>query len=432
MTVRGFTQQCRVALGVCALSLVVAACGSSGGSSGRLTVGGVIAITGASDFEGANQAGGLYPAVYAINKAGGVMGQKLAYQGVDTRGDPADALPAVQQMLATTSGLVAVAGPDTSSAPTIVPVLNSAKVPMMAVAGESSYDRNKANYFWRLFPPDSANGTAMALWAQRKGYTRVAAVFGTDSGSQGDLPGVLASLKALHMQLVSSVSLTPSQPSYLASVRKVIAAHPQVIMTESDSSTGGTFFGELKQLGGVVPIIGTQATFTSPWLTAVKGALGPVFEKNYTGLITAPSKSTPAVSAYQQAVLGDKKQVPSPYQSYLSNPFSITYYDGLIALALAMDATHSTKPAVFNNAIPSVTNPAPGKTIVYTYPAGVAALKAGKKIQYIGATGVIDFNQYHNSFGDQEAVASTSKLAPISLGKVTAKQIQAIPVSGVA
>lgn len=426
-----FTQRWRVALAVCPLVLGVTACGGSS-SSGDLTVGGVIAITGASDFEGANQAGGLYPAIYEINHAGGVMGRKLVYKGVDTRGDPADALPAVQQMLATTSNIVAVAGPDTSSAPTIVPVLNSAKIPMMAVAGESSYNHSTAKYFWRLFAPDSANGTAMALWAKQKGYTRVAAVFGTDSGSQGDLPGVLASLKALGIQLVANVSLTPSQPSYLASARKVIASHPQVIMTESDASTAGTFFGELKQLGGVVPIIGTQATFTAPWLTAVKGALGSEFTKNYAGLITAPSKTTPAVTAYKNAVIADKKQVPSPYQSYLSNPFSITYWDGMIAVALAMDARHSTKPSVFNDAIPSVTNPGPGKTVVYTYAQGKAALAAGKKIQYIGATGVIDFNQYHNSFGDQEAVGSTSSLQPVPLGKVTAKQVQAVPVTGVA
>jgi hypothetical protein len=181
-----------------------------------------------------------------------------------------------------------------------------------------------------------------------------------------------------------------------------------------------------------VPIIGTQATFTAPWLTAVKGALGSEFTKNYAGLITAPSKTTPAVTAYKNAVIADKKQVPSPYQSYLSNPFSITYWDGMIAVALAMDARHSTKPSVFNDAIPSVTNPGPGKTVVYTYAQGKAALAAGKKIQYIGATGVIDFNQYHNSFGDQEAVGSTSSLQPVPLGKVTAKQVQAVPVTGVA
>jgi hypothetical protein len=86
---------------------------------------------------------------------------------------------------------------------------------------------------------------------------------------------------------------------------------------------------------------------------------------------------------------------------------------------------------VFNDAMPTVTNPGPGKTVVYTYPAGVAALKAGKKIQYVGATGVIDFNQFHNSFGNQEAVQSTATLQPVAQGTVTAKAIEAVPVKGV-
>jgi branched-chain amino acid transport system substrate-binding protein len=420
-----------VACGVAVCVLATAATAHvNRASGGSVTVAGVIALTGSSDFEGQNQVGGIYPAIYAINKAGGVNGDQLVFKGVDTRGDPADALPAVQQMLATTSNLVAVAGPDTSSAPTIVPVLNSAKVPMMAVAGESVYDRNTAPYFWRLFPPDAANGTAMVLWAKRKGYTKVAAVFGTDSGSQGDKPGVVASLKALHISLVANVDLTPAQPTYLSSVRKVISAHPQVIMTESDATTAGTFFGELKQLGGLVPIIGTEATFTSPWLTAVKGSLGSDFTKDYTGLITAPSKATPAVSAYKQAVTAVKSKEPSPWQSYLSNPFSITYYDGMVAVALAMVATHSNKPSVFNNAIPSVTNPGKGKKIVNTFAQGKTALLAGKKIEYVGATGLINFDKWHNSFGNQEAVKSTTSLKPISQGVVTAKQIQAVPVKG--
>jgi len=424
----------RVAVLACGLAACATAAAATAqghhSSGGKITVAGVIALTGSSDFEGQNQVGGLNPAIYAINKAGGVLGNQLVFKGVDTRGDPADALPAVQQMLATTSNLIGVAGPDTSSAPTIVPVLNSAKVPMMAVAGESIYDRNTAPYFWRLFPPDAANGTAMALWAKRKGYTRVAAVFGTDSGSQGDRPGVIAGMKALHMTLVSSIDLTPSQPTYLSSVRKVVASHPQVIMTESDATTAGTFFGELKQLGGLAPIVGTEATFTSPWLTAVKGALGSAFLKDYTALITAPSKVTPAVKAYEQAVRATQKQEPSPWQSYLSNPFSITYYDGMVALALAMVAKHSTKPSVFNAAMPTVTNPGHGKVVVYTFAQGKAALLAGKKIQYVGATGVIDFDKYHNSFGNQEAVKSTNSLKPVPLGVVTAKQIEAVPVKG--
>jgi branched-chain amino acid transport system substrate-binding protein len=421
-----------VALAACGSSSAAGSSTSSAGKGSSLVVAGVIAITGSSNFEGSNQAGGVLPAIDAINKAGGVLGHKLVYKGVDTRGDPADALPAVQQMLATTSNLVLVTGPGTASAPTIVPILNRAKIPMNAVAGESSFNTTADKYFWRLFPPDSANGTAMALWAHKKGYTRVATVFGTDSGSQGDLPGVLASLKALHMKLVSELNITPDQPSYLSSVRQLMSAKPQVIMTESDGTTAGTFFGELKQLGGMKPIIGTEATFTTPWLTAVKGALGTSsFTKYYTGMITEPGKPTAAITTFQSSLKATKTNVPPPWQSYMSNPFSQTYYDGVIATALAMNAAHSVKPSVFNNYISKVTNPGAGKTVVYTYAQGVAALKAGKQIQYYGATGVIDFNKYHNSDGNQEAVKSSSSYAPLSQGLITSAAIGAVKVQGV-
>lgn len=418
---------------VAALGAVLAGCGATAATKGPLVVAGVIAITGTSSFEGSNQYDGIPPAVYEINHDGGVLGHKLVFKGVDTRGDPADALPAVQQLLATTSNLVAVAGPDTGSAPTIVPVLNSAHIPMMAVAGESVYDHNTAPYFWRLFAPDSANGIAMGLWAKQKSFTRVAAVFATDPGSQGDLPGVLASLKALHIQLVANISVTPDQSSYQSSVSQLIQAHPDVIMTESDGGTAGTFFGELKSLGGLVPIIGTLATYTPPWLTAVQSAIGAAdMRQDYAGLITAPSKPTAAVTAWDQAVKGAKSKLPVSVHAAQNNPFGVTYYDGMIAVALAMVAAKSTNPVDFNRKIASVCNPGPGKKVVYNFAQGVAALKAGKQISYFGATGLIKFDKYHNSFGGMEAVTSSASGSTIKLGSVSVAAIEAVHVKGVA
>lgn len=424
-----------LAVSVTALGAVVAGCGAaaSAGAKGPLVVGGVIAITGTSSFEGSNQSEGILPAIYEINHAGGVLGHKLQYKGVDTRGDPADALPAVQQMLATTSNLVMVAGPGTASAPTIVPVLNAAHIPMTAVAGESSYDQSQYPYFWRLFPPDSANGTAMAIWAKRKGYTKVAAVFGSDAGSQGDLPGVIQSLKALGVPVVANITLTPDQSSYQSQVNQLIAAHPDVIMTESDAGTAGTFFGELKSLGGLVPIVGTEATYTSPWLTAVKGAVGATdFQKYFTAMITAPSKPTQALAAWNSAVKADASQLPVKASQAQINPFAITYYDGMISMALAMVAAKSTNPKVFNSYMSKVCNPGAGKTVVYDFAQGVKALNAGKQIQYFGATGLIDFNKYHNSYGNQEAVTISPSGSTVSLGVVPVSQIEAIKVKGVA
>ena len=65
-----------------------------------------------------------------------------------------------------------------------------------------------------------------------------------------------------------------------------------------------------------------------------------------------------------------------------------------------MTEAHSTNPAVFNKDILGVTAPGSGKTVVYSYRAGVAALKAGKKIQYVGAGGPTIFNRWHDASGE--------------------------------
>lgn len=422
-----------VGLGAAALVGTAVAVPTASGASPRSSGGGsvveasVIALSGPNSFEGLNQEAGLFPAIYDINSHGGVLGKKVVWKGVDTRSDPADALPAVQQMLSTVHSLIGVTGPGTTSAPTIVPVLNAAKVTMFAVAGESNYDRSPYPYFWRLFPPDAANGTAMALWARHLGYTRIATVFGTDSGSQGDLPGVLLGAKGLHLKVVASLNLTPDQPSYSSDAERLLQAHPQIIMTESDGPTAATFYGELKQLKGLVPIVGTEPTVNSTWIGPVSGALGNSdFQKYYTGMVTAASKSTPALTQFTRDITAVRSSIPKPLSAYSTNPFVRTYYDGMITEALAIEAAHSVKPSVFNKYISEVANPGAGKKVVYTFAQGVAALKAGKKIEYVGATGLIQFDKYHNSFGNEEAVRVPSSGQPVELGIITTKQIESV------
>jgi branched-chain amino acid transport system substrate-binding protein len=83
----------------------------------------------------------------------------------------------------------------------------------------------------------------------------------------------------------------------------------------------------------------------------------------------------------------------------------MTYYDSVVVMALAATLTKSTSPAVFNKDVMTVTEPGSGKTVVTSFAAGKAALAAGKRIQYVGAAGVIDFNKWHNSAGGFEIAA---------------------------
>lgn len=383
---------------------------SAKAAKGALNEAIVIAYTGPVSFEGAAADAGVYPAIDEINAAGGILGHKVNVVPVDTKGDPADAVPQVDKLIATTSHIIGVAGVGTASAPTIVPILNSAHLPMFAFAGEAAFDHSKYKYFWRLLPPDDAVGKAMDLYAHQEGYKKVALVFGTTTGAQSNLPGILAGMKPTHEKLVAKITVTPEQPSYRAEVEKLVAAHPQVILTEMDTATSVTFFSELKQLGHMLPIIGTNTEVTSTWENAVRKALGTsTFNKDIRVLDTVAANKSPATAAYAKALKLAKSKVVAPWTGWVGNSHSQAAYDAVVVQALAMTASHSVTPKVYNNHIMTVTQKGSGKKVVYTYPNGVKLLKAGKKIQYVGAGGPINFDKWHNSFGNMEAVKINAK-----------------------
>jgi len=410
--------------------LTLAACTSGGGSStssGPVALVQVGAYTGDQAFEAQFANSIDFPALYVVNKAGGVLGRQVSLVQVDTRSDPADALTNMEKTLATSSGIAGVLGPDSTSAATLVPLLNNKKLPMMVAAGEAAYDRSSYSYLWRDVPPDPANGKAIALWAKQQGYTRVATVFGTDAGSQGDLPGVVTGLKAVGITLADQENLTPDQPSYRSSAERLLAAKPQAIITESDGPTAATFFGELTQLGKIVPIIGTSGTPSTSYFSPLRGAIGDAnFDKDFRAVVVGNPVANPAVPAFNAAVLAVQSKLAKPVSQWENNSFSESGYDAVIVLALAMDAAKSTDGSVYNKDIMQVTAPGAGKQVVYTYAAGEAALAAGHQIQYIGASGPILFNAYHNSFGSQAVEEFPANAPAVVVGTISQAAVQAL------
>ena len=421
----------RLQIVAAAAVVAIAVCGTSGASARQAhSSSKTIQFGQIADFTGVGAAVISYAnaatlsSEYAINAGGGIMGAKVVNVPIDTKSDPADGLVAVDRALAT-NNISVVNGPLTDTAPVVVPILQRHHIITICPCGNPNFDHTTDPYFWRLVPPDPVGGEAMSLYARQNHYTRVAAVFGTDQGSQGDLPGVLFGVKATGLHLVAQVGVTPDQTSYRSEVEKLIAAKPQVIFTESDGPTAATFFGELKQLGKLVPIYGTNATIQSPYLKALSAAIGTAGVKRYyRGEANASPPSSPAVAAYNAAVTKVANKLPKPATQWLNNPFVEANYDGFIMAALAMQASHSTKPNVANAWISKITEPGHGKTVVYSYAAGVKALKAGKQIRYIGAAGPIKFDKWHNSFPNQAMQKVTVNGAPTSSVTIPAASIQ--------
>jgi branched-chain amino acid transport system substrate-binding protein len=410
-------------------ALLVTSCGNSPQGTtpkvytGSLTFASFNPFTGPDASFGPEMVAGCAPAARLINQAGGVLGHQVQCSTVDTKGDPADAVPTAQKMLATSQNLVGINGPSSDEALATVPIINRAHIPMFADTGLSAFDHNPYEYFWRLTPPDDAAAVAMAIYAYRKGYRRGAAVFGNDLSSQGNVPNLLSAFRALGGQIVLNQSLALDRSSYRTEVQALIAASPDVIFTEADPQTDAAYLSQLQQLHSLIPVIGTQPTIQPPWSKAVSGAIG---KANLTRIFAAAqpyaASQGPAWQVFNQALLASAADVPQPDQ-WSQDPYTETYYDGIVMMALAMIMAKTPDPTFYNKYISQVVADTPGATEVHSYKEGMDALAAGKTIHYVGAGGPIVLDQYHNSSGAFELVGYAANGSTPQLDTVSAADI---------
>src|SRR5579864_8325017 len=236
------TMRTRVRVGQAAMSalvvLVISACGGGNTPSGGGLGTGPLLVGVIAPFSGADA--GLGPAYYAaclaaapsINNNGGVGGRQVSCQKFDTRGEPADAVPAANAMVAGNSNLMAVIGCTSDEASTVVPIIDRAHIPMFCMTGQTEFNKTTSKYFHRLVPADIYDAYAMvgsALYGPGHApYTRAALVFGNDIGSQAFVAPATNAFTKLGGQ-VQNFPIHLGASDFRTEVASVIAYHPDAI-----------------------------------------------------------------------------------------------------------------------------------------------------------------------------------------------------------
>jgi len=425
-------------IGAVALTAALAACGSSS-SSGGIPSGQSIVFADVAPFSGPDAALGPTYLVScegttaAINKAGGVLGHQVSCTSADTRGDPADAVPAVTSLLSRTKNLELVIGCTSDEAAAVVPVINSHKVVMFCMTGQSEFDHVHYDYFYRLVPPDLAESYAMTVIAQQLGYKKIALAFGNDIGSQTFIQPAISAIKKAGMTLVANESLDLNATTFRTEAEAIVQAHPDAIMTEALGSADPTLFSEIQQLNGgkVIPIIGTSAAISPAFFTASAAAVGAsAFASNFHADNLVTATSGPAYQAFTQALLAVKGKVSGAqvgdFSTYFTAPGAVHLYDGMNLAALAMIAAGSTDVAKWKPYLTSIGDGVPGAVTVNSFAQGVAELKAGKKIRYVGPGGPTSFDSFHDSPGIFQVDTYTAAGVVNVSGNITAAQLRAV------
>ncbi len=399
------------------LPFALGACGGGGASSSSghpsspVVFAVTTSLTGQYADSGIPILEGAKAAALEINDAGGILGQKLQLDTVDTLADPGDAVPAVNKELAV-GHPVALVGMKTGEIHAVEPIFDRAHIPDAWMGGDTAFTKNTDPWMWDCVALDSQLGLAMALEARDKGYATAATIISYGADTQSLQDSVTQPFTALGGKIVDSEQITSNQTSYLSEVQKIINAHPAVIFAQLTPSDAGVVFGNFKELDNLgIPFIGTDQMGSPPVIQAIGPSVAKAHVISLQGS-TALSGSGQEFAMYYQEANG---------HAPLNN--SAQSYDCTIAFALAITKAGTTDPNVWTKDMTAVTNP-PG-TQVSDYKTAVADIKAGMKINYEGVSGPLDFNQYHNVAGPWDVVqASGSGTNVTTLTTITADQIQ--------
>ncbi len=140
-----------------ACTVALAACGGGSSSKGTggsapatMNIGVIYPFTGANADQGAIGMAGCLAGVAEVNAAGGVLGGKFTCKPSDTKGDPADAVSAANQLMASAQPVMVIGASDDAVA--TAPIVTAAHIPNFATIGDPHFDNQTNQYFYRLTP----------------------------------------------------------------------------------------------------------------------------------------------------------------------------------------------------------------------------------------------------------------------------------------
>ena len=381
----------------------------AGATSGTVSYGVLSCFTGplASLGEGIYQ--GAQIAQASVNAAGGVLGKRLLIPQGDTGCDPVEGKTALLKLLSG-GGIAGIIGPTTQEINAVEPVLHANKIIDEFQGGDTGRDHQRDPFLFRDSPSDSQLGVAMATYAHERNFKTADLLFYSDAAAQTIVAPVKNTFIKLGGKVIHVYIIQADQSSYTNTVAQVIADKPQVIFSQTDAQTVGVLSTEFSQLGSKIPWIGTDVTTSSDYIKAFGTA-------NAHARLTSVMGTSVSGAANNVFMAGFKKLFPS---KTAAGPLSgANYaYDAVISLALADTYAKTFKGAVVAKDMVKVTN-APGKAC-YSYSTCVALLKKHVKINYEGASGSIDYNAFHNTFGPY---------APFVANASTGNEVQGKPLS---
>lgn len=237
---------------------------------------------------------------------------------------------------------------------------------------------------FRGSPLDTANGTAALLHVRDAGKQNVVIVATEVSGSQLQKEAAVRTAEAIGFEVLGDFDIQAGESNYRSVVARIARLNPDAVVMFSSPQAGGSFVKNAAEAGNSWYIVGSgEWQETEFYDTATQSAIG----QHEAVVLAANSHSdNPSFEPYMEFAKASAwiDDIGDP-----SNSYAIQYFDLLVASALAIEKSGELNTESWTQAMYDVTG-GDGE-VVYSYEDGIAAIRAGKEINYDGVTGSMEY-----------------------------------------
>jgi ABC-type branched-subunit amino acid transport system substrate-binding protein len=237
---------------------------------------------------------------------------------------------------------------------------------------------------FRGSPLDTAQGTAALVHAKNAGKTSVVVVATETAGAQLQKEGAIRAAESLGIEVLDSLDIQASDSNYRSVVSRISRSDPEAVLIFSSPTAGGSIVKNAAEAGESWYIVGPSDWQETEFVdTATTSALG---QHEAVLMAAFAHQEGPAFDFYKPFAeatpwIGDIGDV--------SNSYAIQYYDVMVATALAIEKAGELNAASWAAAMHEITS-GDGE-VVHTYKDGIAAIRAGRDINYDGVTGSMEY-----------------------------------------
>jgi ABC-type branched-subunit amino acid transport system substrate-binding protein len=424
-----------VSSGGCSSSSAGGGTGNQNPAGAPIVIGASIGLTGSLAGNSVAMQGGILAAVAQMNALGGILGRTVEVATEDDKSDPMQALSVAQTLVG--QNVSALLGPIGSQQVSMVlPFISTSKVVEVSSTATSAQLTQQypatQGFFFRTVPSDALQAVAVALFALEgpnvdagaAACTKMVVVHNDDAYGNPLAAAIESYFKAHGGTIPGDGDIAVPEnalSSYLSQVQQVIADVPQCIVLAVYPPTAAQFMHDLSdqiQMGSLPSgwskgffVIGTDGIYDPSLITDGRAsASNPTSQSWVNGTYGPPVYGTVAYGSnhdrqqYNDLLALYSASVGLPSGMADMEPYTANQFDATVLTLLAMEAAGSSTngPAIQQ----AMFNVSRGKSCSAT-PYGpldlgdaLSAVAAGGDINYQGASGDVDFDDYGDVVGD--------------------------------